>query len=175
MFAYNSQNNVDVRVVRIFNTYGPRMLENDGRVISNFIVQALKGDDLTVYGDGKQTRSFCYIDDMVGGMIAMMAKDGLTGPVNLGNPEERTVLAMAEVIKGMTGSGSRIVHKGLPKDDPTQRQPDITIAKRELKWEPKTPLDQGLEKTIGYFRGLLNAKTQGLDDKDKVNIRAKVR
>ncbi len=181
MFAYNAQNNVDIRVVRIFNTYGPRMLENDGRVVSNFIVQALKGEDITVYGDGSQTRSFCYVDDLIEAMIRMMGKDGLSGPVNLGNPSEFTVVELADIVKRMTGSSSRIVFKKLPKDDPLQRQPDISLAKKELGWEPSVELERGLERTIEYFRKKLgnNAKEApgkgSAGGKNKVNIRAKLR
>ncbi|MEK6532181.1 MAG: UDP-glucuronic acid decarboxylase family protein [Deltaproteobacteria bacterium] len=179
MFAYNSQNSVDVRVVRIFNTYGPRMLENDGRVVSNFIVQALKGADITVYGDGSQTRSFCYVDDLVEAMIRMMGKDGLSGPVNLGNPSEFKVLELADIVKRMTGSSSKIVFKKLPKDDPLQRQPDISLAKKELGWEPTVALEHGLKRTIEYFTGRLGQNAEGArgngGGKDKVNIRAKGR
>jgi UDP-glucuronate decarboxylase len=152
MFAYNRQNGVDIRVIRIFNTYGPRMLENDGRVVSNFIVQALRGEEITVYGDGTQTRSFCYIDDMVEGMVRMMEKDGLTGPVNLGNPSEFTVMELAETVKRLTGSSSRIVRRDLPPDDPTQRRPDITMAMERLGWTPTVGLEDGLKRSIAYFR-----------------------
>lgn len=152
MFAYNRQNNVDIRVIRIFNTYGPRMLENDGRVVSNFIVQALRGQDLTIYGDGNQTRSFCYIDDLVDGMIRMMNNEGTVGPVNLGNPSEFTVLELANRIKKLTRSKSNIVHKPLPPDDPVQRRPDISIANNSLGWKPKIQLEEGLLKSIEYFR-----------------------
>lgn len=151
MFSYHKQNGVDIRVVRIFNTYGPRMLENDGRVVSNFIVQALRGDDITVYGDGAQTRSFCYVDDLVDGMIRLMENDTLIGPVNMGNPSEFTVLELASLVKKMTGSLSGIVHKDLPQDDPAQRKPDITLATRELGWTPRVQLEEGLKRTIGYF------------------------
>ncbi len=152
MFAYHRQNGVDIRVVRIFNTYGPRMLENDGRVVSNFIVQALRGQDITVYGDGTQTRSFCYIDDLIEGMVRMMEKDDFTGPVNLGNPDEFKVIELARMVKTLTGSSSKITHRELPPDDPVQRQPDISLAKRELGWEPKIKLRDGLIRTIEYFR-----------------------
>ncbi|MBI5286648.1 MAG: SDR family oxidoreductase [Deltaproteobacteria bacterium] len=152
MFAYHRQNGVDIRVVRIFNTYGPRMLENDGRVVSNFIVQALKGEDITVYGDGHQTRSFCYVDDMVDGMIRMMEQDDCIGPVNLGNPGEFTILELAKRIKEMTGSTSRMVFKPLPPDDPVQRCPDITIAVERLNWRPKVGLEEGLVNTIEDFK-----------------------
>jgi UDP-glucuronate decarboxylase len=155
-FDYHRQHNLDIKVVRIFNTYGPRMLPNDGRVVSNFIVQALKGEDITVYGDGSQTRSFCYIDDMVDGIIKMMnSPKGFTGPVNLGNPGEFTILELAEMILKLTKSKSKIVFKPLPQDDPKQRQPDITLAKSRLNWEPKVPLQEGLIKTIEYFKAFL--------------------
>ncbi len=151
MFAYHNQNGVDIKVVRIFNTYGPKMLENDGRVVSNFIVQALKGSDITVYGDGSQTRSFCYIDDMVEGLIRMMNNDTVPGPVNLGNPGEFTVKELAEKVIKLTGSGSALAYKPLPQDDPEQRQPDITVAKNVLGWEPTVKLEEGLVRTIEYF------------------------
>ena len=149
---YHRQNRVDVRIVRIFNTYGPRMLADDGRVVSNFIVQALKGDDITVYGDGSQTRSFCYVDDLVEGLARMMENDGFIGPVNLGNPREFTILELAKKIIAMTGSRSKIVLKPLPSDDPTQRQPDIALAKQKLGWRPKVDVDNGFNVTIDYFR-----------------------
>ncbi len=149
---YHRQNGVDVRIVRIFNTYGPRMAIHDGRVVSNFIVQALRGEPLTVYGDGSQTRSFCYVSDLIDGCIRMMNAEGLTGPVNLGNPNEFTIRRLAEKIIDMTGSSSEIVERPLPKDDPVQRQPDITLAREKLGWEPVVPLEEGLAKTIGYFR-----------------------
>jgi UDP-glucuronate decarboxylase len=148
---YKDQGHVDTRIVRIFNTFGPRMLFNDGRVVSNFIVQALKGEDITVYGEGQQTRSFCYVDDLVRGIMATMNKDGFHGPVNLGNPNEMTILELAKRIIELTGSSSKIVRRPLPQDDPTRRQPDITIAKRELGWNPKVDLDEGLKKTIANF------------------------
>lgn len=153
-FDYHRQNAVDIKVIRIFNTYGPNMNINDGRVVSNFIVQALKGEDITIYGDGKQTRSFCYVDDLVEGMIRMMnsSRDDFTGPVNLGNPGEFTMLELAEKVIELTGSRSKIVFKPLPQDDPTQRQPVIDLAKRELDWEPGIQLDEGLKKTIKYFK-----------------------
>jgi UDP-glucuronate decarboxylase len=154
---YHRQNRVDVRIVRIFNTYGPRMLPNDGRVVSNFIVQALRGEPLTVYGDGSQTRSFCYVDDLVRGLIRMMDTEGLTGPLNLGNPSEFTILELAEKVRQMTGSGSEIRFLPLPTDDPTQRRPDITLARERLGWEPAVPLEQGLRATIDYFDDLLGA------------------
>jgi len=155
-FDYNRQNNVKVKVVRIFNTYGPRMHPNDGRVISNFIVCALAGEDITVYGDGQQTRSFCYVDDLINGLMRMMAtSDELTGPVNLGNPDEYTILQLAEAIIGLTASSSRIIFQPLPQDDPLRRKPDIGLAERELDWRPTIDLESGLKKTIDYFRCLL--------------------
>jgi UDP-glucuronate decarboxylase len=154
-FDYHRQNNVNIRVVRIFNTYGPRMHPNDGRVVSNFIVQALNNQDITVYGDGSQTRSFCYVDDLIEGMVRMMnGSDEFVGPVNLGNPTEFTILELAKKIIEATGSKSRIVFRPLPQDDPLQRQPDISLAKEKLQWEPGTALDEGLQTTIAYFRGL---------------------
>ena len=149
---YHRQNSVDIRIIRIFNTYGPRMLPDDGRVVSNFIVQALKGEDITVYGEGSQTRSFCYVDDLIDGMVRMMGSENFTGPVNLGNPEEFTILALAKKIIAMTGSRSKIVFKPLPSDDPTQRQPDIGLAKQKLGWQPKVTVDEGFKTTIDYFR-----------------------
>jgi len=153
-FDYHRQNGVDIRVVRIFNTYGPRMLPNDGRVVSNFIVQALKGNDITVYGDGQQTRSFCYVDDLIEGFVRMMAQDEEIGPVNLGNPTEFTILELAEKGITLTGSASRIRFEPLPADDPMQRRPDISLAKKVLGWEPKIELEEGLQRTIQYFRDL---------------------
>ena len=151
-FDYYRQHRLAIRVARIFNTYGPRMHPNDGRVVSNFIVQALKGDPITVYGDGSQTRSFCYVSDMVDGLIALMeAPDSMTGPVNLGNPVENTILQIAELILAKTGSRSEIAFKPLPADDPKQRQPEITLAKTELGWQPAVALDSGLDETIAYF------------------------
>jgi UDP-glucuronate decarboxylase len=156
-FDYSRQHGLDIKVVRIFNTYGPRMATNDGRVVSNFIVQALDGDDLTIYGDGTQTRSFCYVDDMIEGFIRMMkSEDGFTGPVNLGNLDEYPIGELAETIVSMCGSNSKVVYKPLPEDDPRQRQPDISLAKEKLDWEPKVALRDGLEETIAYFRGLRN-------------------
>ena len=152
---YHRQNNVRVKIIRIFNTYGPRMLPNDGRVVSNFILQALHNEDITIYGDGKQTRSFQYIDDLVEGMIRMMnTEDEFTGPVNLGNPNEFPVLELAERIIRMTGSSSRIVFKQLPDDDPKQRQPDITLAKEKLGWQPTVELEEGLKRMIEYFKNV---------------------
>ena len=156
---YHKQNNVRIKIIRIFNTYGPRMHPNDGRVVSNFIVQALKGNDITVYGDGAQTRSFQYIDDLLNGMIKMMATDDtFTGPVNIGNPNEFTILELAEKIIQMTGSKSKLVFEPLPSDDPLQRQPDISLAREKLSWEPKIKLETGLVKTIAYFEELLREK-----------------
>ncbi len=156
-FDYHRQHKLQIRVVRIFNTYGPRMHPNDGRVISNFIVQALKGEPITLYGTGSQTRSFCYVDDLVTGMIAMMDQDELVGPVNLGNPGEFTILELATMVKELTGSKSEIVFRPLPQDDPVRRRPDITLAKTKLHWEPTVPLREGLTRTIAYFRELLAA------------------
>jgi UDP-glucuronate decarboxylase len=156
-FDYHRQHGLDIKVVRIFNTYGPRMHPSDGRVVSNFIVQALKGGDLTIYGDGQQTRSFCYVDDLIEAIIRMMntAAD-FPGPVNIGNPGEFTMLELAEKIIRLTGSKSRLIHQPLPSDDPKQRQPDITLAREKLGWEPRVGLDEGLKETIAYFRGVLN-------------------
>lgn len=152
MMDYHRQNNVDIRIVRIFNTYGPNMDLNDGRVVSNFIVQALKGEDITIYGDGSQTRSFCFVSDLIEGLVRMMNNDsGFIGPVNLGNPSERTILDFAKLIIEMTNSNSKIIYKPLPGDDPTQRKPDITLAKSELDWEPNVDIKEGLQKTIDYF------------------------
>lgn len=148
---YKEQGHVDTRIVRIFNTFGPRMLFNDGRVVSNFIVQALKGEDITVYGEGQQTRSFCYVDDLVKGIMATMNRDGFYGPVNLGNPNEMTIMDLAKRVIELTGSSSKIVRRPLPQDDPTRRQPDITLAKRELGWTPSVELNEGLKKTIANF------------------------
>ena len=151
-FDYHRQNGVDIRVVRIFNTYGPRMLADDGRVVSNFIVQALKGENLTVYGDGSQTRSFCYVDDLIEGFLRLMNQDKTVGPVNIGNPGEFTMLQLAELVLKKVGGKSKITNLPLPSDDPKQRRPDITLAKEALGWEPKVPLEQGLDRTIEYFR-----------------------
>ncbi len=151
-FDYHRENKVDIRIVRIFNTYGPRMHPNDGRVVSNFIVQALKGENLTVYGDGTQTRSFCYVDDLLEGFVRLMNQTATVGPINIGNPGEFTMLELAEQVLKLTKSKSKIVHKTLPADDPKQRRPDITLAKKYLKWEPKVPLAEGLKKTIAYFK-----------------------
>jgi UDP-glucuronate decarboxylase len=152
-FDYHRQHGLAIRVARIFNTYGPRMHPNDGRVVSNFIVQALRDQPITVYGDGSQTRSFCYVSDLIEGLIALMeAPDSVTGPVNLGNPSENTILEIAELILAKTGSRSEIAFKPLPADDPKQRQPDISLAKNELGWQPSVPPDSGLDRTIEYFR-----------------------
>lgn len=149
---YHRQHHVDVRIVRIFNTYGPNMLENDGRVVSNFICQALREEPLTVYGDGSQTRSFCYVDDLVEGMVRMMQAEEFTGPVNLGNPDEFTVAELAQKVLAMTGSASPIVYRPLPVNDPQRRRPDISLAGERLHWAPQVPLDVGLDRTITYFR-----------------------
>lgn len=151
-FDYHRMNNVDIRVMRIFNTYGPRMHPNDGRVVSNFIVQALKGNDITVYGDGNQTRSFCYVDDLIEGMIRLMNKENFYGPVNIGNPCEFTIKELADMVIKLTNSSSKVIYQPLPSDDPRQRQPDISLAKQVLNWEPAVELKEGLEKTIAYFR-----------------------
>lgn len=154
-FDYHRQNDVDIRVIRIFNTYGPRMLENDGRVVSNFIVQALKGEPLTVYGDGSQTRSFCYVSDLVEGMIRMMNSDYI-GPVNLGNPDEYTILQLAEAVQQMVSPDTPIEFKPLPQDDPRRRKPDITRARTHLNWQPTVPLQEGLQRTVEDFRSRIN-------------------
>ena len=152
---YHRQNAVDIRIVRIFNTYGPRMLMNDGRVVSNFIVQALKGEDLTIYGDGTQTRSFCYVDDLIEAFVRMMDQDEIIGPVNVGNPGEFTMMELANAVLEQTGSKSKIVYMPLPGDDPKMRRPDITLAKNTLGWEPKVNLFDGLQKTIEYFKTIV--------------------
>lgn len=158
-FDYHRQHQVDIKVIRIFNTYGPRMNTHDGRVVSNFIVQALKNENITIYGSGEQTRSFCYVDDLIEGMIRMMnSRDGFTGPVNIGNPGEFTMLELAQKIIDLTGSSSKIVFEPLPQDDPMQRRPVIDLAKKELSWEPTVNLEEGLKKTIAYFDGLLMNK-----------------
>lgn len=155
-FDYWRQHGLEVKVVRIFNTYGPRMHPNDGRVVSNFIVQALRGEDITIYGDGSQTRSFCYVDDMVEGFVRMMASPAaLTGPINMGNPGEFTILELAETILRMVGGRSRLVMRPLPQDDPQQRQPDIALAKTALNWSPQVHLEEGLTRTIDYFKNLI--------------------
>ncbi len=153
---YHLQNDVRIKIIRIFNTYGPRMMANDGRVVSNFIVQALKGQDITIYGDGLQTRSFCYVDDLLEGMIRLMnSREEFTGPVNIGNPNEFTMLELAQKVISITGSKSRLVFHPLPPDDPTQRQPDITLARQELGWQPNVMLDEGLKRTIDYFKTVI--------------------
>jgi UDP-glucuronate decarboxylase len=156
-FDYHRRDGVDIRVVRIFNTYGPRMAMNDGRVVSNFVVQALRGEDITIYGDGSHTRSFCYVDELVEGLIRMMDQDLDRGPVNLGNPAEHTIRELAESVIALTGSASTLVYRDLPADDPVRRRPDITRARALLGWEPRISLDQGLSKTIAYFRERLRA------------------
>ena len=152
---YHRQYKVPVKIVRIFNTYGPRMAVNDGRVVSNFIVQALEGKPITIYGDGKQTRSFQYVSDLIGGLTAMMESDGFVGPVNIGNPVEFTIAELAQKVIAMTGSKSKLIRKELPEDDPRQRQPDISLARQKLKWSPTIPLERGLADTINYFRSKL--------------------
>ncbi|MDQ5985342.1 MAG: UDP-glucuronate decarboxylase [Syntrophus sp. SKADARSKE-3] len=155
MMDYHRQNGVKIKIIRIFNTYGPRMAEGDGRVVSNFIVQALRGQDITIYGTGNQTRSFCYVDDLIEGMIRMMATpDDVIGPVNLGNPGEFTIMELAEAVIRLTGSSSKIVYNPLPQDDPAQRQPDIAMARQLLDWQPQIALDEGLCRTIDYFKTL---------------------
>jgi UDP-glucuronate decarboxylase len=155
-FDYHRQHNLNIRVVRIFNTYGPRMHPNDGRVVSNFILQALRQEDITVFGDGSQSRSFCFVDDLIEGMIRMMgAANDVTGPINIGNPNEFSILELAEKVIALTGSKSKIIYRPLPEDDPLQRQPDITLARDHLGWEPQTQLTEGLKRTIDYFKGEL--------------------
>ena len=155
-FDYHRQHNLPIKVARIFNTYGPRMHPDDGRVVSNFIVQALKGESLTIYGDGSQTRSFCYVDDLVVGLIRLMrTEDDCTGPVNLGNPDEFQIKQLAERVLALVGSRSKIIYKELPQDDPQQRRPDITLAKAQLNWQPSIALEEGLCRTVEYFRALL--------------------
>ncbi len=154
-FDYHRQNGVDIRIIRIFNTYGPKMHPQDGRVVSNFIVQSLKGNDITIYGEGKQTRSFCFVDDLVDGMVRMMNQEQCRGPINLGNPNEFTILELAQKVVQLTGSVSKIIYQPLPKDDPQQRKPDIAKAKKYLDWEPSIPLEQGLKATIQYFEKIL--------------------
>ncbi|HAJ79079.1 MAG TPA: NAD-dependent dehydratase [Fibrobacteres bacterium] len=151
-FDYHRQNKVDIRVMRIFNTYGPRMHPNDGRVVSNFVVQALKGEDLTIYGDGSQTRSFCYVDDLIEGMVRLMDKEDFIGPVNIGNPDEFTIKELAEKVIALTGSKSGIIRKETPADDPRKRKPDISLAMEKLSWTPRVMLEEGLVKTIEYFK-----------------------
>ncbi len=155
-FDYHRQHNLAIKVVRIFNTYGPRMHPNDGRVVSNFIVQALRGEDVTIYGDGQQTRSFCYVDDLIDGMVRMMnSPAALTGPVNIGNPVENTMLELAELVLKLTGSKSKLARKPLPQDDPKQRQPNIELARSQLGWQPRVSLEDGLKETIAYFKRVL--------------------
>ena len=155
-FDYHRQHHLEIKVARIFNTYGPRMHPNDGRVVSNFIVQALRNEDITLYGDGMQTRSFCYVDDMIDALVKLMnSAPAITGPVNLGNPVEVSMRALAEQVLALTGSRSKLAFKPLPQDDPRQRQPDIALARKTLEWQPRTALDDGLKATIGYFRTLL--------------------
>jgi len=159
-FAYRHQGNLRIKVARIFNTYGPRMHPNDGRVVSNFIVQALLGHDITIYGEGSQTRSFCYVDDLVDGLIRLMGTShDVTGPVNIGNPDEFSILELASTVISLTGSSSKIIHKPLPQDDPRQRRPDISLADKELSWVPRTKLKDGLVQTIAYFDNLLSDQT----------------
>jgi len=159
-FDYFRQHNVDIKVGRIFNTYGPNMHPHDGRVVSNFIVQALQGQDITIYGEGSQTRSFCFVDDLIEGFVRLMGtEEGFTGPVNLGNPVEFTILELAQTVIELTGSGSNLIFKQLPEDDPRQRQPDIALAKSKLDWEPLIQLDEGLKSTIAYFDALLSVET----------------
>ena len=155
MMDYHRQNNVDVRIVRIFNTYGPRMAASDGRVVSNFIVQALQNKPITIYGEGNQTRSFCYVSDMIDGFVRMMQCEGFIGPVNMGNPGEFSIKQLAELVLTLTGSHSNIEYRPLPEDDPVQRQPEISLAKEKLDWEPTVPLEEGLKKTIAFFKRLL--------------------
>lgn len=155
-FDYRRQYNLDIKVARIFNTYGPRMHPNDGRVVSNFIVQALRGDDITIYGDGSQTRSFCYVDDLIDGLMRLMQSPaGVTGPVNIGNPAEFTILELAETVLRLVGGSSRLIRMPLPQDDPRQRRPDISLAKQVLDWEPRVQIEDGLFRTIKYFREIL--------------------
>ena len=161
MMDYHRQNGVDIRIVRIFNTYGPRMAVDDGRVVSNFIVQALRNQPITIYGGGKQTRSFCYVSDLIEGVWRLMNTEGLTGPVNIGNPNEFTIRELADLVVSLTGSRSAIVHRPLPQDDPVQRQPDISLAAEKLGWQPAVPLKEGLAPTIEYFERLLSEDRQG--------------
>jgi UDP-glucuronate decarboxylase len=160
-FDYRRQHNLDIKVARIFNTYGPRMHPKDGRVVSNFIVQALAGDDITIYGDGQQTRSFCYVDDLIEGFVRLMDTDaGFTGPVNLGNPCEFTMLELAELVLKLVGGKSKLTFTSLPEDDPRQRRPDISLATSKLGWEPKVSLEDGLRQTIAYFAKLLGTNSK---------------
>ena len=158
-FDYHRQHDLRIKVMRIFNTYGPRMHPDDGRVVSNFIVQAIKGNDITIYGDGSQTRSFCYVDDLVTGMISLMnSPDKITGPINIGNPNEFTILELATIVKSMVDSKSKIILQDLPSDDPKQRQPDISLARKTLNWEPKIELEEGLSRTINYFQSVVQPR-----------------
>jgi UDP-glucuronate decarboxylase len=154
-FDYHRQHNLEIRVVRIFNTFGPRMHPNDGRVVSNFIVQALKKEPITIYGSGNQTRSFCYVDDLVTGLVSMMDQNDIVGPINMGNPAEYCIKDLARMIKELSGSSSEIVFMPLPQDDPIRRRPDITLAKEKLGWDPKVPIHEGIVRVIGYFRETL--------------------
>ena len=156
MFDYHRQYGVDIRVARIFNTYGPRMHPNDGRVVSNFVLMALKNEPITVFGDGSQTRSFCYVDDLIDGLLAFMNTSNVVGPINVGNPEEKTVTELAELIIRLTKSKSKLVHKPLPEDDPLKRKPDISKAKAAFNWEPKVSLEDGIKETISYFKKVLS-------------------
>lgn len=158
LMDYHRQSKVNIGIVRIFNTYGPRMRHDDGRVVSNFIVQALQGKDITIYGDGSQTRSFCYVDDLVEVIVRMMEKEDCIGPINIGNPREFTIQELASLVQKMTGTSSQLIYKELPQDDPTQRKPDISLAKQHLDWQPTVPLEQGLEKTIEYFKKWLQSQ-----------------
>ncbi|HJX73713.1 MAG TPA: NAD-dependent epimerase/dehydratase family protein, partial [Candidatus Deferrimicrobiaceae bacterium] len=160
-FDYHRQHKLNIRVVRIFNTFGPRMHPNDGRVVSNFVLQALRNEPITLYGTGNQTRSFCYVDDTVTGLIAMMDQDEIIGPVNLGNPGEYSIKELAMMIKEISGSSSEIVFRPLPEDDPVRRKPDITLARQKLGWEPTVPIREGLERTIRYFRETLEGAKTG--------------
>lgn len=170
-FDYYRQHDLDIKVARIFNTYGPRMHPNDGRVVSNFIVQALQGEPVVIHGEGLQTRSFCYVDDLIDGLVLLMdSEKGFTGPVNIGNPDECTMLQLAQRVIKMTGSSSQLVFKPMPADDPMQRQPDIALARSKLGWEPKTHIEQGLERTIAYFQSML-AITDGSPDAALRNVR----
>ena len=171
MMDYHRQNHVDIRIARIFNTYGPRMLENDGRVVSNFIVQALRNQPLTIYGKGDQTRSFCYVDELVSALILLMNTDGIDGPVNVGNPREFTIKQLADEVIKLSGSGSVVEYLPLPQDDPKQRQPDISRAQSLMNWTPKIELREGLEKTIAYFKGQINSEQQTADSEQLQDAR----
>ena len=172
-FDYYRQHRVQIKVARIFNTYGPRMHPQDGRVVSNFIIQALRHEPITIYGDGSQTRSFCYVDDLVGGLIRLMeSRADFTGPVNLGNPVEKTILELAEIVIRLSGSRSKLVFKDLPSDDPKQRQPDIALAKAELDWQPMVPLEEGIKKTIAYFDRLLSREVAPVGGAETARVRS---